>query len=617
MWCPDIPPETLTPILQTVEASPHPRLFATESDFRELRRKCEENDGIHRRMRDRIVHLADGLLAVPPAERVKVGRRLLAISRLEVYRISTLALAYRMTGNPAYRDRCIEELRAIARFEDWNPSHFLDVGEMTLAVSTGYDWLYGELSEEDRALIGTAILEKGLRSSDDKAWWRKARNNWGQVCHTGMMAGALAVMERAPEICRRQMAESLRDIALPMQNYGPGGNYPEGPGYWNYGTGYNALGLSILESACGTDFGLSDAPGFRETGFYNDLLRGPSGMTYFYADCRYGRALGTHAHPVMAYGIPWWFARHFHNPAYVERSERTVLEEWCAKRNDVKPEKDNGWFRAYAFFWIFDPEGGTTENLPLVWNPQGPIPIAVVRTSWDDAKATYFGIKAGTPRWSHGHMDCGSFVLDALGERWFDDLGAEEYHRIEQMGINLWDGKQEGDRWKLFRLNNYSHNTLTLGNRLQRVDAMTRIVSVDTAADGTVAIVADFTEAYADVCAKAIRKAVVSPSGELLLEDHLEGLPVGLSVSWRACTAQTFAGMLDNAVRLRGTRSTMLVENLSGVGDWKIVDVAEPQPAFPGDSPNPGVSQLQLETEAPESGVVDLKVRFHVEEKSL
>ena len=27
-----------------------------------------------------------------------------------------------------------------ARFEDWNPSHFLDVAEMTFALAIGYDW---------------------------------------------------------------------------------------------------------------------------------------------------------------------------------------------------------------------------------------------------------------------------------------------------------------------------------------------------------------------------------------------------------------------------------------------------------------------------------------------
>jgi hypothetical protein len=35
---------------------------------------------------------------------------------------------------------------AAAAFSDWNPSHFLDVAEMTAALAIGYDWLYEEVS---------------------------------------------------------------------------------------------------------------------------------------------------------------------------------------------------------------------------------------------------------------------------------------------------------------------------------------------------------------------------------------------------------------------------------------------------------------------------------------
>ena len=53
------------------------------------------------------------------------------------------------------------EMKAVAAFPDWNPSHFLDVAEMTNALAIGYDWLYDDLTPTDRATIRAAIVEAG------------------------------------------------------------------------------------------------------------------------------------------------------------------------------------------------------------------------------------------------------------------------------------------------------------------------------------------------------------------------------------------------------------------------------------------------------------------------
>ena len=40
-----------------------------------------------------------------------------------------------------------------------------------------------------------------------------------------------------------------------------------------------------------------------------------------------------------------------------------------------------------------------------------------------DAEALFIGFKAGDNRVNHSHLDLGTFVLDALGQRWAIDLG--------------------------------------------------------------------------------------------------------------------------------------------------------------------------------------------------
>ena len=43
-------------------------------------------------------------------------------------------------------------------------------------------------------------------------------------------------------------------------------------------------------------------------------------------------------------------------------------------------------------------------------------------------------------------------------------------------GWKLFDAKQDSDRWRVYRLNNFSHSTLTLGSQLHNVGGMSVVV---------------------------------------------------------------------------------------------------------------------------------------------
>ena len=123
-----------------------------------------------------------------------------------------------------------------------------------------------------------------------------------------------------------------------------------------------------------------------------------------------------------------------------------------------------------------DPErsaAGRLSALHLLWLPAAPAsdapalrtaalfggeqPVAFLRTGWsrDDA---WLAIKGGTGAASHGHLDAGSFVYEARGVRWCVDLGSDNYNMPGYFG---------GKRWSYFRLNNRSHNTLVIDDKLQ------------------------------------------------------------------------------------------------------------------------------------------------------
>lgn len=572
-----------------------PRLLMTPDDIERIRNRVR-SEPEYRQVAQAVRRDADAMLSEPPLERIQEGRRLLNQSRRAVRRLLTLAMAHHLTGKAAYADRAVAEMQAIAGFSDWNPSHFLDVAEMTFAMAIGYDWLYHHLDSSMRATVRQAILQKGVRVPLDTEHnrWTRAHNNWGQVCHGGMVAGALALWEDDPETAVDTVQRALDNVTASMAVFAPKGNYPEGPGYWSYGTTYNVLLIDMLESLLGTSFGLDLAPGFDQTGAYLTLATGPSGLSFNYADGGAGRS----CEPAL-----YWFASRYRRPDWVlvdaGPRERAVSApaEGSSARNRFLP---------LMLLWMAPSEGGATVDLPLHWTSGCKVPIALHRSSWDDPNAVFVGLKAGSPSGPHGHMDIGAFVLDADGVRWAMDLGAEGYHRIESRGMGFWNMAQDSDRWKVFRQNNFSHNTLVIDDDLQRVAGHADIVRFSTAPDFPCSVV-DLTPVYADRVGSAHRGIAVLPGGDVLVRDRLTGLKPGARVRWGMVTPgkPVEAGARSMTLE-QGGASLVLRILLPAESVWVLYDTATPKNEW--DSPNPGTVMTGFEVVAPDCGTVDLAV---------
>src|SRR5215472_16346460 len=141
----------------------HPRLIASDADFARLKQLIK-TDAIAAGIYTSLKKKADEILEQPPVVHPDVEPKdnMLAVSRQCLERVYTLALVYRISEQVKYRDRALKELRSAASFTDWDPYHYLDDAEMTHAMAIGYDWLYRDMTPEDRTLIRTAIQEKGL-----------------------------------------------------------------------------------------------------------------------------------------------------------------------------------------------------------------------------------------------------------------------------------------------------------------------------------------------------------------------------------------------------------------------------------------------------------------------
>ncbi|WP_332368846.1 DUF4962 domain-containing protein [Spirosoma telluris] len=398
----------------------HPRLLLLTGEEEAIKRTIGADkswDNLHQA----ILKECDGLVDAAPLERIKIGRRLLDKSREGLRRVFFLSYAWRLTHQETYLKRAEKELLTLSAFEDWNPTHFLDVAEMTMAVSIGYDWLYNDLSEQSRSIIKEAILKKGIEPSLDAKYnsWLKATHNWNQVCNAGMTYGALAIYEDQPELAKSIINRALESVVLPMGDYSPNGAYPEGYSYWGYGTSFNVMLISAVDKAFGTDFGLTKQPGFLKTAGYLENMTGPSGNAFNYSDS----GLSGELQPAM-----FWFAQQSKDPSllWVERSR--------LQNNDPKKHVRNRLLPAIMLWSNGVGMNAIGEPKSTMWVGEGRNPVALMRTSWSDPTAIYVGLKAGSPSVNHAHMDIGSFIMEADGVRWAMDFGMQEYESLESKG---------------------------------------------------------------------------------------------------------------------------------------------------------------------------------------
>lgn len=582
----EVPPRPTQEILS--RAGGHPRLFFSQDVAAKLPEMARA-DGVNAHIAKELLQRAELVLSEPPVTRELQGRRMLSISRIALDRIATLAMAWHLRGDRRHLDRAVAEMRAIATFEDWNPSHFLDVAEMTLAAAIGTDWLYAELDDELREKMRSAIFEKGIRPAlaSDQHWWIRTTNNWNQVCHGGVVAGALVLLESHPVEASRAIERAVRYLPKAMASYAPEGAYPEGPSYWSYGTNYNVFLLAMLESALDTTFGLETAKGFDQTGVIPMLMTGPSGMMFNYSDGRADR----HPQPAV-----YWLAKRFRQP------------EWSLIEDGLMTDGRNlSWTTLLSLLWR-EPGLDQTDApvLPLHWTSRSKVPVSIHRESWDSLDATFFGIKAGAPSASHGQMDAGAFVLDAGGVRWAHDLGMENYHHAESQGLALWNKRQDADRWKVFRNNNFSHNTLVIDGELQHASGDSPIIRFSDDLDFPHSVV-DLTTAYGSQAESAFRGMAMLPGGSVLVRDHLTGMRPGAKVRW-AMVTRADARLADGALLVLQENDARL--ELSIAGDlrtsWEVTDISEPE--NPWDSPNPGMRRVSFVVTVSESGVLDLSV---------
>jgi hypothetical protein len=573
-------------ILSTLKPE-HPRLLIDDATIARVKGTIEGNPHAAR-WYEKIVSDGDEILTQPASHyEIPDGRRLLSISRQVKERVRTLGLIYLLEGANSHRDRIWAEVEAAAGFKDWNPIHFLDTAEMTHALALAYDWLYDAWDDAQRQTMVQAIVTLGLQPGMDVyrsgGWWPKNENNWNQVCNGGLGVGALAVADVYPELAADVLYEAIQSLPRAMGHYAPDGAGTEGVTYWDYGTRYNLIFLSALESALGTDFGLSQIEAFDSSGGYQLYMSGADRLAFDFGDSGL-RRMSTPQH--------FWMGRRYNQPEY----------SWFRYSELEHPQCNGG---VLDLLW-FDDSAAEFNPAALPLDRHYRVAESVsMRSAWDDPNALVVALHAGQNRdGGHRHLDLGSFILEAMGERWVIDSGMEReaYQRH----------RNKRQRWEFYRLRAEGHNTLVInpdGGPDQELDAFAAL-ETQFEADRASATV-DLSQAYAGRARRVRRTLSMVDRSYVLIEDEVE-TDAPADVWWFLHTeaeVELNDQMRTATLRANGKRVVVKIEAPTEAC-FQIMD-ARPLPS----SPNP---QLQASNEGRRklsiclTGVVALKLLVRI-----
>lgn len=571
-------------------AREHPRLFATPERFARLRALWQSPAPSQpKTWAQNVINSANTLLTQPTATYSQdVRDTILSVSRATVDRLYKLGLAWQLTADSVYSERAWAELEAVAAFPDWHPAHFLDTAEMTHACAIGYDWLYAYWTPERRAVIRTAIVNHGLNAglaqyTANVGWSKSTGNNWNMVCNGGMIIGALALGTESESLAKNIIHRALNSTRPVWARFTTdNGAWYEGPGYFGYTTEYGIRMLAALESALGSDFGISATPNLSEAGFAPILALGTSGRIFNFADAGASAALRG---PIFT-----WFARRYGEP---------LFNGWQNQGNGGALD---------ALWW--DAQTATLADLALppdmafhgeATTAFPPQEMVTLRGNWSDPRATFLGCKGGEMGAAHGNLDAGTFVLDALGKRWFHDLGGDDYALPCYFNSTPSSGT---DRWDYYRNRPEGQNTLTVNPSAAAdmvLNAVAPLIAYQTkpAGSGSFAI-HDLTPVYSGMTRVWRGFRLLGARNEVLVQDEIHAAS-GKTVWWFAHYAHP-----STAVELApdGTAATLTqgadrlwCKILSGGGTFQLMD-AVPLPTSPapaGQNANAGFRKLAVQ----------------------
>jgi hypothetical protein len=416
----------------------HPRVYVTEEGVAALRKRAGTT---HRELWRRALENVRALKREPAPAPAQARR-----AQNEVgIGIAEAALAYKIEGDRKYLDAARRYMEAAVSYDVWGytynkPNVDLAAGHLLYGLGWGYDLLYHDLTEQERARYRdklarhARLLAEFYKPRPGRTYSYSQNHVFIPMAGLGVAAYALYdEVEDAPEWAK--LARAIYDRVL--ETYSADGYYYEGFEYWVFSTPWLVHYLDAHAHATGED--LYDRAGFREMHRYVAHSTLPSGQYVFdFGDIfegpltRAGRgAEYKRTHPGgrfhTNYNLLYRMASRFRS------GEAQGVAEWLAGFRQVNAED------FWSLIW-YDP---AVKAVPVErqsrWHHFEDHGVVYWRSDWTK-EATAFAFKCGPPEghrtlarlaefpdWhlssGHAHPDANSFIIYAKGKYLTGDSG--------------------------------------------------------------------------------------------------------------------------------------------------------------------------------------------------
>jgi hypothetical protein len=441
----------------------HPKLFATNKEIDKAKELIANGDILMVKAWEQIRKEAEETIisALPEGKLDDAGMRRTGVHRTAVL-TPPLVMAWWLSGEEKYAKRAWEAFENLLTFEDWGVQtqppytdrHFLDTGVGAFVVALIYDGLYHYLNEEQKTKV-MAAADKYVHipamaqydGSARRTWqWNKAHHNWNGICNGGIIMSSLMFMKHDPERLSKLVAYAMADLPLYLKEFEPHGQSEEGLMYWHYGLMYTLPALDAVIRTLGTDFGYTNLPGLRKAGYFPLYLTGP--VTSL--------SVGDDPVKTSRHNTFFWFSKHYNDPAMAKITYDLAIENGGSLK----------WFDMFYYDAELVAKGGTITPAPdhYVFG----LELVTLRENWHDRNAIFAGIHGGANNANHGHLDAGTFDIQALGEVWaYGNLGRDDYTFPGYFSKTTLPGykdephpQKEAGRWHFYRLRAEGKNCL-------------------------------------------------------------------------------------------------------------------------------------------------------------
>lgn len=419
----------------------HPRILFTNEEIEWILNLSKNGDDEVKKEIENIIDIADSYLnwsriTANDADSVKQNN---ATSAQNV--ITYFAEAYLLTGEAKYANAGIKILDAASAWKSlaWSNSN-LTTGHWAALMAIGYDSFYNYLNKTASGKVKLQSYRNAIEnlaftdtilaySGGDGPHWITIADNFSGVIGGGMLALCMAVADESQ--FKDKMPYLLENIlktnALSAVLYYNDGGYFEGVRYSEYMLTNLGVGIETLFKACNSDYGISNARGFKKAGSMFAYLNTPT-QAFNFSDCE--------PQPSKQF-VPLWFGYRYGEVGAAELN---------MKRMRMDGQRKESIRNIFFYKKMIEKYGETEENIPLD-NYFPKTLTGSFRNSFDEKypiAAFYHLAKNGT---THDHLDAGQWEFEANGIKWAMDLGPDNYdlpHYFSNEGYKIYRKHTQG-----------------------------------------------------------------------------------------------------------------------------------------------------------------------------